>query len=69
MEKLKVLVSLSTDATDFQREQAKAAQEAAARLGVNATIVYAQNDAITQGEQLLKPIQRLLVANPVDHFG
>ena len=57
MKKLNVLVSLSTDASDFQREQGKAALEAAARLGVNATVIYAQNDAITQGEQLLKAIQ------------
>jgi ribose transport system substrate-binding protein len=57
MKKLNVLVSLSTDASDFQREQAKAAQEVARRLGVEAKIVYAQDDAIAQSEHLLKAIQ------------
>lgn len=57
MNQLSVLVSLATDASDFQREQAKAAEEAAARLGITAQITYAQNDALDQSEQLLKVIQ------------
>jgi ABC-type sugar transport system substrate-binding protein len=57
MKKLNVIVSLSTDASDFQRQQAKTAQEAASRLGAEIKIIYAQNDAIAQGEQLLKAIQ------------
>jgi ribose transport system substrate-binding protein len=64
MKKLRVLVSLSTDANDFQREQAKAAEEAGARLGVETKIVYAQNDAITQSEQLLQAIQGELQNRP-----
>ena len=57
MNQLGVLVSLSTDASDFQREQAKAAEEAAARLGITTQVTYAQDDALTQSEQLLKVIQ------------
>jgi|SRR5215471_7149829 len=64
MKKLSLLVSLSDDASDFQREQAKAAQEAAIRLGVEARIIYAQNDAITQSEQLLKAIHAAPLERP-----
>ena len=38
-------------------EQAAAAQEAANRLGVELEIIYAENDAILQSQQLLKIIQ------------
>jgi ribose transport system substrate-binding protein len=64
MNQLGVLVSLATDASDFQREQAKAAEETAARLGMTAQIIYAQDDALTQSEQLLKVIQGDAGARP-----
>lgn len=64
MKKLNVLISLSTDASDFQREQAKAANETASRLGAEIKIVYAQNDAIVQSEQLLQAIQGEHEARP-----
>lgn len=57
MKKLRVLISLATDASDFQREQAKSAQEAAKPLEVETKIIYAQDDAIAQSEQLLQAIQ------------
>src|SRR5215472_6639450 len=57
MTQLSVLVSLATEASDFQREQAQAAKEAAARLDMAAQVIYAQNDALTQSEQLLTIIQ------------
>jgi citrate synthase len=38
---VEILVSLITDENDFQREQARAAEEAAARLGVKAATLYA----------------------------
>src|SRR5215470_13007134 len=57
MTQLSVLVSLVTDANDFQREQAKSAKEAAERLDMAAQVIYAQNDALTQSEQLLTIIQ------------
>ena len=55
--KLKFLVSLSTEDNDYQMEQALAAEEAATRLGVDVEVIFANNDAITQSQQLLKVIQ------------
>jgi ribose transport system substrate-binding protein len=57
MRKLKLLVSLITDENDYQLEQANSAQEAARRLNVDASIVYADNDAITQSTQILRAVQ------------
>lgn len=57
MKKLQILVSLSTQDNDYQVEQAVAAEAAARRLGVDVQILYAENDAITQSQQLLKIIQ------------
>jgi len=52
-----VLVSLTTNDNDYQREQAASAEEAAKRAGVEIQIIYAENDAINQSQQLLKAIQ------------
>src|SRR5258708_29857434 len=57
MTKLRFLVSRITQDNDYQMEQAAAAKAAAAELGVEAQIVYADNDAITQSTQVLKAIQ------------
>jgi ABC-type sugar transport system substrate-binding protein len=57
MKKLNFLVSLMTDDNDYQQEQAHDAEQAARRYGVDISIVYAQNDAITQSQQVLKVIQ------------
>jgi ribose transport system substrate-binding protein len=57
VKKLKFLVSLTTAENDYQLEQANDAKQAAQRLGVNLQIVFADNDAITQSQQLLKIIQ------------
>ena len=57
MRKLRFLVSLMTNDNDYQIEQANSAQETARRLGVEAQIVYANNDAITQSTQILRAIQ------------
>jgi len=57
MKKLKFLVSLSTSDNDFQAEQAKAAEELARRLGAFVQVIYAENDAINQSQQLLAVIQ------------
>jgi ABC-type sugar transport system substrate-binding protein len=57
MRKLRFLVSLITTENDYQLEQANSAQEAARRLNIDATIVYADNDAITQSTQILRAIQ------------
>jgi ABC-type sugar transport system substrate-binding protein len=55
--KLKILTSLTTIDNDYQIEQASSAQETALRLGVVIELVYADNDSITQSQQLLKAIQ------------
>jgi ribose transport system substrate-binding protein len=57
MKKLNFLISLTTKDNDYQQEQAAAAQEAARRLAVDIQISYAENDAITQSQQLLQVIQ------------
>jgi ribose transport system substrate-binding protein len=57
MKKLRFLVSLTTDDNDYQMEQAQSAEQAARKLGVDAQIIYADNDAITQSTQILKALQ------------
>ena len=57
MRKLKFLISLTTNDNDYQIEQALSADLAAKKLGVDAQIIYADNDAITQSTQILKAIQ------------
>jgi ribose transport system substrate-binding protein len=57
MANLRFIVSLITKDNDYQLEQAAAAQAAAQKVGVDAQILYADDDAITQSTQLLKAIQ------------
>jgi len=57
MKKLNLILSLTNNDNDYQLEQAVAAQEAAKRLGIDLQIISAENDAITQSQQLLKVIQ------------
>src|ERR1700724_105196 len=57
MKKLRLLVSLMTRENDYQLEQAASAQQAGTSLGCDSQVVFADNDAITQGTQLLKIIQ------------
>jgi len=57
MKPLRVVVSLMTDDNDYQLEQATAAREAAKRLGMELEVLFAENDSITQSQQLLKAIQ------------
>src|SRR5215472_3636129 len=57
MSKLRFLVALITQENDYQTEQAAAARAAAKEAGVDAEIIYADNDAITQSTQVLKAIQ------------
>src|SRR6266852_4127567 len=57
MDKLRILVSLTTDDNDYQIEQAQSAEQVARKLGVEAQILYANNDAITQSTQILKAVQ------------
>jgi ribose transport system substrate-binding protein len=57
MEKLNVVVALTTRENDYQAEQAVAAAEMATRLGIKLQIIYADNDAVNQTQQLIKIIQ------------
>jgi ribose transport system substrate-binding protein len=57
VKKQKFVVSLTTRDNDYQQEQATSAIETAARLGVEIVLVYAENDAVLQSQQLLKVIQ------------
>ena len=57
MKKLSFLLSLTTNDNDYQIEQAASAQDVARRAGAELRIIYAENDAITQSQQLLKIIQ------------
>jgi ribose transport system substrate-binding protein len=64
MKKLSFLVSLTNDDNDYQQEQASAAEKAARRLGVDLKIVNANNDAVTQSQQLLHFIQGAAASRP-----
>ncbi len=54
---LNVVVALTTRDNDYQAEQAVVATEMAARLGVKIQVIYADNDAVQQTQQLFKLIQ------------
>ena len=56
MKRPKILISLTTLDNDYQIELAADAHDAALRLGVELQLVYADNDPITQSQQLLKVI-------------
>jgi ABC-type sugar transport system substrate-binding protein len=57
MKKLKILVSLVSNENEYQREQSRVANDAAQRLGVDLQVIYADGDAINQGQQILEAIQ------------
>jgi ribose transport system substrate-binding protein len=64
MKKLSFLVSLTNNDNDYQQEQAAAAEKAARRLGVDLHVVHANNDAVTQSQQLLHFIQGSAASRP-----
>jgi ribose transport system substrate-binding protein len=64
MKDLGFLVSLTTAENDYQIEQAAAAEKAARRLGIKVEVIYADNDAVTQSQQILKIIQSTSVRRP-----
>jgi ribose transport system substrate-binding protein len=75
MKKLQIVVSLPND-NAYQHEQALAAQAAGKRLGVDLQVIHANDDAITQSQQLLEIIQcktqtrpRALLVEPVTATG
>jgi ribose transport system substrate-binding protein len=64
MKKLRFLVSLHTRENDFQIAQAKSAEDTARKLGIEAEIIFADNDAVNQSTQLLKAIQSRVESRP-----
>ncbi len=62
MEKLSVVVALTTRENDYQAEQAVTVADVAARLGIKLQVIYADNDAVNQTQQLIKIIQ-----DPIQH--
>jgi ribose transport system substrate-binding protein len=64
MKKLRFLVSLHTRENDYQIAQAQSAELAATNLGIDAEIVFADNDAVNQSTQILKAIQKGAGARP-----
>jgi ABC-type sugar transport system substrate-binding protein len=57
MKRLSFVVSLMLEENDYQKEQAAAAHAAARKLGADLEVLYAGNDAVAQGQQLLEFIQ------------
>src|SRR6267142_5531543 len=64
MKKLNFVLSLITQDNDYQIEQAASAEEIARRLGLDLKIVFADNDAIQQSQQILQFIQTKSAALP-----
>jgi len=64
MKKRRFLVSLNTEQNDYQTESARIAEETAQRLDVDVQIIFAENDEITQSQQLLTVIQSPADARP-----
>jgi ribose transport system substrate-binding protein len=64
MKKLRFLVSLHTRENDFQVAQAQSAEDTARKLGSDAEIVFADNDAVNQSTQILKAIQSRVESRP-----
>jgi ABC-type sugar transport system substrate-binding protein len=57
MKKFNFVLSFTNSDNDYQLEQAAAAESAARRFGVQFQILSADNDGVTQSQQLLKVIQ------------
>ena len=64
MKKLKFILSLTNSDNDYQIEQSAAAERAAKLLDVEVQIIHAENDSVTQSQQLLKIIQSRNTALP-----
>jgi ribose transport system substrate-binding protein len=52
-----VVIALTTKDNDYQAEQSASAAEVASRLGVKINVLYADNNAVDQCQQLVKVIQ------------
>ena len=56
MKTLKLVVSLPNE-NSYQLEQARTAKEKASQLGVDISVIFAENDAVTQSQQVLEIVQ------------
>jgi ribose transport system substrate-binding protein len=56
MKKLQLVVSLPNE-NSYQLEQARVAKQAAAHLGIDVQIIFADNDAVNQSQQVLEIVQ------------
>jgi ribose transport system substrate-binding protein len=54
---MRFLISLHSCENDFQVAQAQCAKDTAKKLGIDAEIIFAEDDAVNQSTQLLKAIQ------------
>jgi ribose transport system substrate-binding protein len=57
MKALRFVIGLTTRDNDYQKEQEASAKETARRLGVDVEIIDANNDPVSQSQQLLQYIQ------------
>ena len=57
MKKLRFLISLHGGDNDFQVAQAQCAEDTARKMGIDADILLAEDDAVNQSTQLLRAIQ------------
>ena len=64
VKKARLLLSVMNEDNDFQIEQVKGAQRAAARCGADLEILCAQDDGILQSQQLLQRIQGAAESRP-----
>lgn len=64
MRKLRVLVCLPTRDNDFQLEQAWSVEQVAQTLNIELTLLYADNDSITQSSLILKAVQASADSRP-----
>lgn len=63
MKRPKLVVSLPNE-NSYQLEQARMAKEAAARRGAEVTVLFANNDSVTQSQQVLDAIQGVAGEHP-----
>ena len=63
MKRLRLVVSLPND-NSYQKQQAKTAIETGNRLGADVKIIHADNDAVTQSQQLLEVVQSKSESRP-----
>jgi hypothetical protein len=67
--KLKVILSLITGDSDYQVEQAKAAEAVAREQNAGLEVIYAGSDSVTQSTQLVELIHKFKSETECDDRG